>query len=71
MDRLQDPIYAAAAAAIITTVYIWVRANINGDELSNSDFIKPAFLNAVMVYVIVRMGQQGPSSPQNIMTEPF
>lgn len=73
MDRLREPTYAAAAAAIITTVYIWIRARLNGDELSNSDFIKPAFLNAVMVYIIVHLGQNqtimGPS--QKIMTEPF
>ena len=70
MDKLREPAYAAAAAAIITVVYIWGKSRINGDDDSttNSSFIKPAFLNAVMVYFIVQLGS---STGGQMSTEPF
>ena len=72
MDKLREPAYAAAAAAVITIVYIWGRSRINGDkdDAPNSSFIKPAFLNAVMVYFIVYLGS-GAGTGGQMSTEPF
>lgn len=69
MDRLREPAYAAGAAAVITIVFIWARAQVYGDELSNSDLFKPALLNAIMVYAIVQMGSGAQKS--KTLLEPF
>ena len=70
MDRLREPAYAAAAAAVITIVFIWARAQFYGDELANSDLFKPAALNAIMVYLIVNAGVSAGASCQKSL-EPF
>lgn len=68
MDQLRDPIIAAAAAAIITAGYLYFKARINNESKTNSAFLKPALLNAVMVYFIVSYGC---GQKPRIMTEPY
>lgn len=47
---------AGAIAAAITAAYIYVRGRMNGEELKNSDYFKPAFLVGLLVYFIVSQG---------------
>jgi len=70
MDQyFREPMSAAVIAAAVVAGYILVRSKMNNEEkLKNSDYFKPAFLVAVLVYFIVSQGQ-GDSGP--ILKEPF
>lgn len=70
MDQhFRDPMSAAAIAAAIVAVYVFAKSKINNEEkMKNSDYFKPAFLVAVLVYFIVSQGQ-GDSGP--VLKEPF
>ena len=48
--------YAAIFAAAATAVYIYGKARMNNKEIPNYEFVKPAFLVAVLVYFIIYMG---------------
>lgn len=56
-EQLRDPFGAAVAAAIITAGYIHVKAKMNNEgKLQPAQFVKPAILNAIMVYFIMSNG---------------
>jgi uncharacterized membrane protein YphA (DoxX/SURF4 family) len=66
---LKDPTTAAAVAALITAIYIYVKNKLNNQTgLPNSVYFKPAALNAILIYFIVSYG--GAKNDQ-IMTEPY
>jgi len=70
MDQyFREPMSAAVIAAAVVAGYVLVRSKMNNEEkLKNSEYFKPAFLVAVLVYFIVSQGQ-GDSGP--ILKEPF
>ena len=70
MDQYcREPMSAAVIAAAIVAAYIMGKSKLNNEgKLKNSDYFKPAFLVAVLVYFIVSQGQ-GDSGP--ILKEPF
>lgn len=70
MDQyFREPMSAAAIAAAAVVAYVYVKSKMNNEEkLKNSDYFKPAFLVAVLVYFIVSQGQ-GDSGP--VLKEPF
>jgi len=56
-EQLRDPFGAAVAAAIITAGYIHIKAKMNNEgKLQPAQFVKPAILNAIMVYFIMSNG---------------
>jgi hypothetical protein len=66
---LREPLSAAAIAGAITIGYVIIKARMNGEgKVKNSEFMKPAFLVALLVYFIV---QQGQGAHEVIMKEPF
>ena len=66
---LREPLPAAAIAGAVTIAYVIVRARMNGEgKVKNSEFMKPAFLVALLVYFVVSQGQ---ASHEPIMKEPF
>jgi hypothetical protein len=70
MDHyFREPMSAAAIAAVITAGYIYAKGKMNGEEkMKNSEFIKPAFLVALLVFFIVQQGNgQGPA----MASEPY
>jgi tryptophan-rich sensory protein len=67
-ENLRDPVWAALFAAAVTSVYIYVKNQMNSDEkLPLSAYAKPAALIALLVYFIVQSG----SSRERISSEPF
>lgn len=49
---------AAFVGAVLTYLFLFVRIRVTGaQDPPNSYYFKPAFLNAVLVYIIVRYGQ--------------
>ncbi|NBS68519.1 hypothetical protein EBT31_06345 [bacterium] len=69
MDQLRDPVMAALFAAVATAAYIYFKARVNNESVpSNSVFMKPAILNAILVYFIV---SNGSGTKPRILTEPF
>jgi hypothetical protein len=65
----QEPASAAAIAAGVTIGYIYISAKMNGDDkIKNSDYFKPAFLVALLVFMIVSQGQ---GSHGSVSKEPF
>ena len=66
---LKDPTVAAVFAAVITAAYVYFKNKINNQTgLPNSTYMKPAMLNAIMVYFI--MSYSGVKNEQ-IITEPY
>jgi hypothetical protein len=70
MDQyFREPMSAAVIAAAVVAGYVLVKSKMNNEgKLKNSDYFKPAFLVAILVYFIVSQGQ-GDSGP--ILKEPF
>ena len=70
MDQyFRDPMSAAVITAAIVAAYVFAKSKLNNEgKLKNSDYFKPAFLVAVLVYFIVSQGQ-GDSGP--VLKEPF
>jgi hypothetical protein len=69
MDQLRDPLFAAVVAAIATAGYIYLKARMNNEpKVTTSSFIKPAVLNAILVYFIVSYGS---AQKPRILTEPY
>ena len=70
MDQyLREPFGAAVIAAGATIAYIYGKSKMNNEgKVKNSDFFKPAFLVALLVYFIVSQGQ---GSHETISREPF
>lgn len=67
-DWFRDPIKAAVLAGAATVGYIHVKATMNKEKLVNSAYFKPAFLVAVLVYIIV---SRGTGTRETISTEPY
>ena len=66
---LQKPLYAAIFAAIATAGYVHFKNKLNNEKpLTNSDYMKPAILVAILVYFIVSTGVD---AKEKISTEPF
>jgi hypothetical protein len=60
---------AAAIAAAITAGFIYFKGKMNGQgKLKNSDYIKPAFLVALLVFFIV---SQGNGQGEAVSREPY
>tara|TARA_B110000285_G_C15141855_1_gene631332 strand:- start:7465 stop:7683 length:219 start_codon:yes stop_codon:yes gene_type:complete len=56
-EQLRDPVGAAGAAFIITAGYIHIKAKMNNEgKLQAAQYVKPAILNAIMVYFIMING---------------
>jgi len=54
----QEPSSAAAIAAVVTIGYIYISSKMNGEgKIKNSDYFKPAFLVALLVFFVVSQGQ--------------
>jgi hypothetical protein len=69
LDKLRDPMWAAAFAAAATAAYIYGKAHINNEgKLPVSAYAKPASLVALLVYFIV---SNGTGTKEAISTEPF
>ena len=68
-EYIKEPFGAAAFAALATAGYIHVKAKMNNEgNLQTSQYIKPAFLVAILVYFIVSNGSAG---REKISAEPF
>ena len=68
-DSLRDPFGAALFGAAVTAGYIHIKARMNNEgPLPTSSYVKPAILNAMLVYVIVSTGIGG---KEKISTDPF
>ena len=68
-EYIKEPLGAAAFAALATAGYIHVKAKMNNEgKLQTSQYIKPAFLVALLVYFIVSNGTAG---REKISAEPF
>lgn len=69
MDHyFRDPMSAAAIGAAATMLYVYVKASMNKEKLPNSAYFKPAFLVALLVYIIV---SQGHGAKETISTAPY
>lgn len=70
MDHyFRQPWSAALIAAAATMVYVFARNKMNGKaNVPNSEYAKPAFLVAVLVYLVV---SQGCGSRESVSLEPF
>lgn len=67
-DWFRDPVKAAVLSGAATVGYIHVKATMNKEKLPNSAYFKPAFLVAVLVYIIV---SRGTASRETISTDPY
>ena len=70
MDKyFREPMSAAAIAAIVTAAYVYIKGKMNGQgKLKNSDYVKPAFLVALLVFFIV---SQGNGQGEAVSKEPY
>lgn len=69
MEQLKTPEGAAVTAAVLTAAYIFFKHKINNEPKPEmSTYMKPAVLNAIMVYFIISNGIGG---REKISTEPF
>jgi hypothetical protein len=65
----RNPIMAAGIAAAATVAYVYLKARMNGQKVTqNSEFAKPAFLVGILVYFIV---YQGNAHRESLIAEPF
>ena len=56
-EYLRTPWSAALIAAAVTAGYMHFKFNLNGQKnVSNHEYIKPAFLVGVLVYFIIHLG---------------
>ena len=70
MDQyFREPFSAAVISAAIVAAYVFIKGKMNNEgKTKNSDYFKPAFLVALLVFFVVSQGQ-GDSGP--VMKEPF
>lgn len=70
MDHyFRQPMSAAVIAGAVTIAYIYARNKMNGrSQVPNSEYAKPAFLIALLVYIIV---SQGCAQRESVSLEPF
>ena len=68
-DLIREPAGAAILAGGATAIYIHFKAKLNNEPLpSTSQFVKPAVLVAILVYIITMYGM---GRKERISTEPF
>jgi hypothetical protein len=68
-DYLRDPVYAALIAGATTAGYIHLKAYLNNEgKLELNQYVKPAVLVAILVYMIVLNGL---GKKETISNEPF
>ena len=68
-EYFRDPTSAAIIAGLITALYIHGKARLNDEgALATSAYVKPAILNAILVYFIV---SNGIGKRETISTDPF
>ena len=68
-DYLREPAGASVFAGLATAAYIHIKAKMNNEgKLQTSQYVKPAFLVALLVYFIV---SSGAGSREKISAEPF
>jgi len=68
-ETLRDPAGAAFVAALITMSYIYIKGQMNNEPKKELNaYLKPAVLNAIMVYFII---DNGISQKEVLSTEPF
>jgi len=68
-DLIRDPGGAAVMAAGATAIYIHFKAKLNNEPLpTTSQYVKPAVLVAILVYVITMYGM---GQKEKISVEPF
>lgn len=69
MDQYcREPLSAAVIAAAAVVVYVYAKSKMNNEKIKNSEYFKPAFLVALLVYFIVSQGQ---GSHEARLTEPY
>jgi len=70
MDQyLRQPVTAAAIAGAVAVAYLVAKNKLNGKaNAPNSEYAKPAFLVAILVYFIVA---QGSGHRESVSLEPF
>lgn len=70
MDHyFRQPWSAALIAAAATMTYVYARNKMNGKaNVPNSEYAKPAFLVAILVYLVV---SQGTGQRESVSLEPF
>jgi len=68
-DYLRDPVYAALIAGATTAGYIHLKAYLNNEgKLELNQYVKPAVLVAILVYMIILNGL---GKKETISDEPF
>ena len=68
-DYFKDPFYASLIGALLTAAYLYIKQIVNKEApLKVSEYVKPAVLNAILVYVIV---SNGIGAKEQILREPF
>lgn len=68
-EYLREPMWAAFFGALITAVYMNIKARMNNEgKLSPNEYIKPAVLVGILVGFIVSYGV---GSKETISKEPF
>jgi len=68
-EYFRDPTWAALIAASLTALYIHGKARLNDEgTLTTSAYVKPAILNAILVYFII---SNGVGKRETISTDPF
>jgi hypothetical protein len=68
-DLIREPAGAAILAAAATAIYIHFKAKLNKEALpTTSQYVKPAVLVAILVYVITMYGM---GKRERISSEPF
>ncbi len=68
-DYLRDPVYAALIAGATTAGYIHLKAYLNNEgKLELNQYVKPAVLVAILVYMIILNGH---GKKETISNEPF
>ena len=67
-DWFRDTLKAAVLAGAAVVAYVHIKATMNKEKLANSAYFKPAFLVAVLVYIIV---SRGTGTRETISTEPY
>jgi hypothetical protein len=68
-EYIREPLGASIFAALATAGYVYLKARMNNEgKLQTSQFVKPAFLVALLVYFIVSSGS---ATREKISAEPF
>ena len=64
----REPISAAVIAMAAVVAYVYVKSKMNNEKIKNSEYFKPGFLVAILVYFMVSQGQ---GSHESRLSEPY